>query len=54
MATTQKSLKPAEVRTLTDELSRENRPDSPVVVELQRNRNPFVDYPSWVARVTDF
>lgn len=48
MATTQKSLKPAEVRTLTDELSRENRPDSPVVVELQRQvANAFVLYANY-------
>jgi starvation-inducible DNA-binding protein len=48
MATTQKSLKPAEVRTLTDELSRENRADSPVVVELQRQvANAFVLYANY-------
>ena len=48
MARMQKTLNPTEVRTLTDELSRENRPDSPVVVELQRQvANAFVLYANY-------
>jgi len=45
MATTQKKVDPAEVRSITEELSRENTADHPVVVELRRQvGNAFVLY----------
>ena len=48
MATTHKPVNSDEVRSLTDELSRENREDSPVVVELRRQvANAFVLYANY-------
>ena len=44
----EKSLDPAEVRAITDELSRENRPDSAVVVDLRRQvANGFMLYANY-------
>jgi starvation-inducible DNA-binding protein len=44
----QKPIKPAVVRSLTEELSRENTPDSPVVQELRRQvANAFVLYANY-------
>jgi starvation-inducible DNA-binding protein len=44
----QKPIKPAAVRSLTEELSRENTPDSPVVQELRRQvANAFVLYANY-------
>jgi starvation-inducible DNA-binding protein len=48
MATTQKIVDPAQVRSLTDELSRQNTPESPVVQELRRQvANAFVLYANY-------
>lgn len=48
MPSTRKTLDPVEVRSLTDELSRENKPDSPVVMELRRQAaNAFVLYANY-------
>lgn len=47
MATTQKP-GPSEIRSISDELSRENKPDGPVVVELRRQvANAFVLYANY-------
>jgi starvation-inducible DNA-binding protein len=44
----QKTIDPAEVRSITQELSRENTPDSPVVQELRRQvANTFVLYANY-------
>jgi starvation-inducible DNA-binding protein len=48
MPTPRKTLDPAEIRSLTDELSRENKADSPVVMELRRQAaNAFVLYANY-------
>ena len=49
MATTKhQPVKPAEIRSIAEELSRENRPDSPVVEELRRQAaNTFVLYANY-------
>jgi starvation-inducible DNA-binding protein len=48
MNTPHKPAHPAEVRTATEELSRENKADSPVVVELRRQvANAFVLYANY-------
>jgi DNA-binding ferritin-like protein len=48
MAMTKKAVDPAQVRSLTQELSRENTPDSPVVQELRRQvANAFVLYANY-------
>lgn len=48
MATHQKAVDPAEVRSIKEELSRENTPDSPVVQELRRQvANGFVLYANY-------
>src|SRR3990170_1689 len=48
MAMTQKAVDPAQVRSITQELSRENTPDSPVVQELRRQvANAFVLYANY-------
>lgn len=48
MPSSRKTIDPAEVRSLTDELSRENTPDSPVVMELRRQAaNAFVLYANY-------
>src|ERR671918_3141037 len=48
MPTTQKAVDPAEVRSIKQELSRENSPDSPVVQELRRQvANAFVLYANY-------
>src|SRR6266508_6199847 len=48
MPTTSKPLDPTEVLSITHELSRENRPDSPVVQELERQvANAFVLYANY-------
>jgi starvation-inducible DNA-binding protein len=44
----QKPIKPTEVQSITEELSRENTPDSPVVQELRRQvANAFVLYANY-------
>ena len=44
----QKTITPAKVRSLTEELSRENTPDSPVVQELRRQvANAFMLYANY-------
>jgi starvation-inducible DNA-binding protein len=48
MTTTQKTVDPAEVRSITEELSRENTADSPVIIELTRQvGNAFVLYANY-------
>jgi starvation-inducible DNA-binding protein len=48
MPANQKSADPAKVRTVTQELSRENTPESPVVQELRRQTaNAFVLYANY-------
>src|SRR5918992_5034269 len=48
MATTQKAVDPAAARSIKQELSRENTPDSPVVQELRRQTaNAFVLYANY-------
>jgi len=48
MATPQKTVDSAQVRSAVEELSRENRPDSPVVEELRRQvANAFVLYANY-------
>lgn len=48
MATTPKIIDPAEVQSLAHELSRENKADSPVVMELRRQvANAFVLYANY-------
>lgn len=48
MASPRKTVDVSEVRSISQELSRENRPDSPVVVELRRQAaNAFVLYANY-------
>jgi starvation-inducible DNA-binding protein len=48
MPTHRKAANPAQVRSITEELSRENRPDSPVVQQLRRQvANAFVLYANY-------
>jgi starvation-inducible DNA-binding protein len=48
MATAQKAITPAEVKSIKQQLSRENTPDSPVVRELRRQTaNAFVLYANY-------
>jgi starvation-inducible DNA-binding protein len=48
MPTAQKVVDPAEVRSITEQLSRDNTPDSPVVQELRRQvANAFVLYANY-------
>ena len=48
MATARKQVKAADVHSIKQELSRENRPDSPVVQELRRQAaNAFVLYANY-------
>jgi starvation-inducible DNA-binding protein len=48
MATTSKAFDPTEVLAITHELTRENSPDSPVVLELRRQAaNAFVLYANY-------